>query len=103
MPEQVGRGHRHRDKVAPVDGYARSLGRHVARSALLHPTLQTDVPEREGLKCCRLARIVGTDQDYPIAQLEFDVIEQFEVANRESGQHVEPSKTLLPQAATRRL
>ena len=87
----MGRGHRQRDQIPAVNGdarpFARPFARHGAGSALLEPAFQTDVPKRQRLERRSLAGVVGADQDHALAEFEFDLIEQLEIANRQAGQH----------------
>ena len=85
-PQQVRLRYRKRDQVAPVHGYAGTHLRHFP-VALLVPALQPHVPQRERLQRRGLARVVGADEDHRVAQLDDNLVETFEIANGQSGQH----------------
>ncbi len=86
-PEEIGHGNRHGDEVAPVNGHARPFLGHCAAAALFQPALGTNVPQGERLQGRGLAGVVRADEYDTLAEFDFDVLEQLEIADSELGQH----------------
>ena len=86
-PQEIRVRNRNRDQVAAVDGDAGSLLRRALAGALLVPAFQADVPEGERLHRRRLSGVVRADEDHRIPELDFDLLEALEVADRQLRQH----------------
>ena len=72
---------RDRYQVPAVDGYAMTPCRGRHPRPLLIPAPEPGMPEGEDLHRRRLARVVRTNEDHGIAQLDIDFVEPLEVAN----------------------
>jgi len=66
-----------------------------SRSVSLFPA-QANFPQRQSLKCRRLAGIVGPNQYDSLAEFDFNVVEPLKIPNPQLGQHPQNSDRQIP-------
>ena len=86
-PQQRGPRVRYCQQVASVNRHSGTFAGCALVAAFFLPALDADVPEGQRLHGGCLARVVRTDKDHRVAQLNFGFFESLEVANSELGEH----------------
>jgi hypothetical protein len=99
VPQQLGAWYRYRIKVAAIDGDPGS-GFCGTLVPILRPAAPSYIPEGKSLKCGCFPRIIWTNENRCTTQLQFGMLEAFEIGNSKARDHESDSSSGLIETTT---